>query len=64
MDGTQKCKSEKSKPLYVKRVIKGRTYLIRVCQDCGYSEDCHGPDANSQWRHLFVHPDYPGFEQN
>uniref|UniRef100_A0A6C0H6I9 Uncharacterized protein n=1 Tax=viral metagenome TaxID=1070528 RepID=A0A6C0H6I9_9ZZZZ len=39
----------KKNPLYVKRVINCHVYLVRVCQDCGYSEDCDGPDTNSQW---------------
>jgi len=35
--------------------------VIRVCQDCGYLETCHGPNFESNWRHVFTHPDYPVF---
>lgn len=31
---------------------------IRVCQDCGYLETCHGPVIGSSWRHIILHPDY------
>lgn len=61
MDRAEKCQKvamDETKPLYIRKVIDGHVRLIRVCQDCGYSEDCHGSDKNSQWRHLFLHPDY------
>lgn len=54
-----KCKSyKKPYPLYHRSRIYTTVYLIRVCQDCGYLETCHGPYVGEQWRHLFIHPDY------
>jgi hypothetical protein len=31
---------------------------VRVCQDCGYLETCHGPRPKEGWRHIILHPDY------
>ncbi len=34
---------------------------IRVCQDCGHLETCHGPKTGDNWRHIILHPDYNNF---
>ena len=32
----------------------GKWKKIRVCQDCGSLETCHGPNSSSLWRHIFI----------
>lgn len=50
-----KCKSfTKPYPLYY--VTQGKK--IRVCQDCGYLETCHGPRPKEGWRHIIRHPEF------
>ena len=41
-------------PLYYTKGNK----RVRVCQDCGYLETCHGPRPKEGWRHIIRHPDY------
>ena len=48
----------KMNPIKMKKPYPLFFHGIRVCQDCGYLETCHGPSPNDQWRHLFQHPDY------
>lgn len=51
-----KCMSfKKPYPLYYKT---RDNKIIRVCQDCGFLETCHGPNKQSNWRHIILHPDY------
>jgi hypothetical protein len=50
---------KKPYPLYITVKNKnGKIEKIRVCQDCGYLENCHGPRKNEGWRHIILHPDY------
>jgi hypothetical protein len=53
----KKCISfNKPYPLYYINFVTKKK--IRICQDCGFLETCHGPDQNSGWRHIILHPDY------
>jgi hypothetical protein len=48
---------KKPYPLYHIIYTDYKTLLIKVCQDCGYLETCHGPNKYDRWRHLIIHPD-------
>ena len=49
---------KKPYPLYHQSKSESKVILVRVCQDCGCLETCHGPDNVSRWRHIFIHPDF------
>ena len=52
----KKCISfKKPFPLYF---YTKKDFRIRICQDCGFLETCHGPRPNEAWRHIILHPDY------
>jgi hypothetical protein len=46
------------KPIKFKKPYPLYFQGIKVCQDCGYLENCHGVSPQEKWKHLFQHPDY------